>query len=177
MDLASIQQIAVASSAIVATLTFIYKVFDEKRSRDARDLFDRQLAMEHQASREAHVQRESRESLPDTFRAGVSNAAAKTIADGLLASTAPKKISVSIAAERITDRKTSSRFPLLTFKRSNGFVLRGNEGAQTSHETTAGSTEAPLSRDEEMRNAASNETQELLLRIAELRAKSEAQKS
>lgn len=167
MDLAAIQQIAVASSAVVATLTYVYKVFDDKRSRDAKDLFERQKAVAHHVSDAPPAERNSLESLAETLRTGVPNASGKTIAEGLRASTTPKKISVSLAAERITDRKTASRFPLLTFKRANGFILRNSDDAPTPS--------AP-SHDEQMRHAASHETQELLQRIAELRAKSEERK-
>lgn len=177
MDLASIQQAVIATSAVVATLTFIYKVFDDKRSREARDLFDRQMALEHQASRETHAERDSREGQLDALRTGGPNAAAKTVADGLLAATAGRKISVSIAAERITDHKTASRFPLLSFKRSNGFVLRNDDPVPAAPDTVTAAAEPSLSHDERMRHAASHETLDLLQRIADLRAKPEGQKS
>lgn len=173
MDLASIQQAAIAASAVAATLTFIYKVFDDKRSRDARDLFDRQRMLEHQASRETRGEQAAREGQGSSLHAGGPNAG-KTAVDGVSAPMAGRKISVSIAAERITDSKTTSRFPLLNFRRTNGFVLRDDDPAP---EPMAAPAESRLSHDERMRHAASNETQELLQRIAELRTKSDGQKS
>jgi hypothetical protein len=54
MEMATVQQIAVAFSAVVATLIFIYKVIDDRRSRTEKDILDWQKTVVHQFSKRAN---------------------------------------------------------------------------------------------------------------------------